>query len=134
MNKDPYIVINVTIVILLMIMFGYCFLFSILNDQGLTVPSSCEGMPEIYCRSRGLTRAFAQMTHLNFKKGIAFNSHAYRLFIFFVVQIFLRVAFTFWYLNPRGKRIVVIDSVFSGLYFLYAFLPLTFIYYWLFEK
>lgn len=120
--------------ILLLVMFSYCLFFQTLDDAGLSIASGCEGKPEIYCRSRGLTRAFAQILHFNFEKARTLNRFAPSLFTFFSVQLLARGIFTVMYSRTRGRRLIVIDSVLSGAYFFYTFFPLTLLYYWWFER
>jgi len=132
--KEPYVAINSILTFILFLIFSYSFFYPVLAGEGLTIASSCEGLPEIYCRSRGMTRAFYQLIHLDLVKAAVFNRFALSLFIFFVIQFFARIVLSIFYQRTRDNRIVVWDSVLSAVYFVYVFSPLTFIYYWVFEK
>ena len=125
--RDPYIQINSILLFVLFGIFFYSFFYLILDDQGMTVPSSCEGMPVMYCKSRGLSRAFAQLMHGHVEKAIALNKHAVSIFTFFVIQFFGRILFSFAYLKKNSGNLIVFDSIFSGIYFVYTFFPLTFL-------
>ena len=132
--KEPYVRINGMLASLMLLIFSYCFFYPELASQGLTIPSSCEGMPELYCRSRGLSRAFYQIMHSNFEKAAALNKYSMSIFIFFMSQFFARLILTTLYIRTKSNRLIVLDSIFSAAYFIYVFFPLTFLYYWLWGK
>jgi hypothetical protein len=125
--RDPYIQINSILLIGLFGIFSYSYFYPLLDDQGMTVSSSCEGMPAMYCKSRGLSRAFAQLVHGNVEKAVALNKHAVSVFTFFGIQFFGRILFSLVHLKMKSSNLIVIDSVFSGIYFVYTFFPLTFL-------
>ncbi len=48
-----------------------------------------------------------------------------RVFLFFLSQLFMRIAFSLYYLKYTGtrKQLIIIDSIGSGLLFLLTFWP-----------
>lgn len=125
--REPYIQINGILTILILCIFLYSYFYPLLANQGMALPSSCEGLPEIVCRSRGLSRAFAQMMHGNVEKAISFNKYAVTVFSFFVTQFFARILFSFRYWKVPSQKLIILDSVFSVIYFSYTFFPFTFL-------
>ena len=133
-SKEPYLLINGVFFLILLCIFSYSFFYPVLLHLGWVVPSSCEGLPEVYCRSRGLTRAFSQIIHFNMDKAIGLNKYAISIFTFFVIQSFTRILFSFLYFKMKSTKLIIADAVLSGAYFLYTFFPLTYLYYWIWEK
>ena len=124
--REPYTQINGILLIVMLSIFGYSFFYPLLAEKEMTLSSSCEGMPEMYCKSRGLSRAFAQILHGNIEKARTLNRYSISVFIFFAVQCFARILFSFLYQKLPSNKLMIFDSVFSGIYFMYTFLPLTF--------
>ena len=125
--REPYIQINCILLILLLSIFAYSFFYPLLAEQEMTVSSSCEEMPERYCKSRGLSRAFAQIMHGNIEKARTLNKYAVSVFSFFALQCFARIVFSLLYQKLQSNKLAFVDSVFSGIYFVYTFFPLTFL-------
>lgn len=125
--REPYIQINCILLIILISIFAYSFFYPLLAEQEMTVSSSCEGMPEMYCKSRGLSRAFAQIIHGNIESARMLNKYSISVFGFFAIQSFARILFSFLYQKLQSNKLIIFDSVISGIYFVYAFLPLTFL-------
>ena len=125
--REPYIQINCILLMVLFSIFGYSYLFPFLAEQDMTVSSSCEGMPEMYCRSRGLSRAFALIMRGNVDKAMALNKYSISVFSFFAVQCLARILFSLRYQKLPGSKLIIFDSVSSGIYFVYTFFPLTFL-------
>ena len=132
--RDSYVAINGALVFVLLLIFSYSFFYPVLASQGLTIHSLCEGLPEIYCRSRGLSRAFYRIMHFNLEKAAVLNKYALKLFIFFMIQFFARIFLSVLYLKTKNSKLIIWDSTLSAIYFIYVFFPLTFLYYWLWER
>lgn len=115
---DSYKKINVIFIVLITFIFFYCFLASYFS---IGITSSCEGMPLIYCKSRGLTRAFSQILRFNFQEAIAFNPYCLKIFLFFLIQLFLRIFINIKVNLQRFKTILFLDIFGSILFFLFCF-------------
>ena len=115
---DSYKKINVIFILLITFIFFYCFLAPYFS---IGIPSSCEGMPLIYCKSRGLTRAFSQIIRFNFQEAIAFNPYSLKIFLFFIIQLFLRIFINIKVNLQRFKTILFLDIFGSILFFLFSF-------------
>ncbi|KQB37575.1 hypothetical protein RC62_2741 [Flavobacterium aquidurense] len=111
-------------IVIIMFIFFYCFIMPFLN---FGFPSSCEGMPLAYCKSRGLTRAFSQILRLNFKEAIAFNSYSIKIFLFFLVQLIARFSINKLLKASNLKKVLTLDIILSTLFFIFSFYNLVFI-------
>lgn len=94
----------------------------------LTVQSSCDGMPLLYCKSRGLSRAFAEIIRFNFSKAIAFNPYSIRIFTFALFQLIIRFISNLWLIEKFDlSKIIAADCIITLFSFLFSFLPLVLI-------
>ena len=119
---DSYKKVNVIFIILITFAFFYCYLVPYLN---LTIQSSCEGLPLLYCKSRGLTRAFSEIIRFNFETAILFNPYSIKIFLFFLIQFFLRFSI-YLILKPLNFNLTLkLDTTFSILFFIYSFYNLV---------
>lgn len=119
---DSYKKINVIFILLITFIFFYCFSVPYFS---IGISSSCKGMPLIYCKSRGLTRAFSQILRFNFKEAIAFNRYILKIFLFFLIQLFLRIFINIKVNLQYFKTILFLDIFGSILFFLFSFYNLT---------
>jgi hypothetical protein len=79
------------------------------------------------CPSCGFSRAFSYFTHLHFYEGKQYNRFAWHVFLFFVLQFWMRLFVTVHYFITRKKlsaAVVKSDVIISISLFLLAFLPL----------
>jgi hypothetical protein len=79
------------------------------------------------CPSCGFSRAFSYFTHLRIDEGKQYNRFAWHVFLFFVLQFFMRLFIIVHYFITRKNlpaAIVKSDALISISLFLLAFLPL----------
>jgi Protein of unknown function (DUF2752) len=110
---------NIIFLLIIMFVFFYALCLPYLP---ITFESSCKGLPSIYCKSEGLTRAFHQVITGNFKNALAYNKYSIRIFFFFVLQFFLRILVLF--LEKKSKNpsnLIMLDVLISILTFIYSF-------------
>ncbi|WP_083195773.1 DUF2752 domain-containing protein [Flavobacterium piscis] len=105
-----------------MFIFFYCFIMPFLN---FGFRSTCEGMPLAYCKSRGLTRAFAQILRLNFSEAIVYNPYSIKIFLFFLIQLFIRLFINKIVRISTFKRIIICDILLSAVLFVFSFYNLV---------
>ena len=117
-KKDSYLKINAIFLMLIVLIFFYCWIYSILN---LTIKSNCEGWPEMYCKSRGLTRAFSAVLHGEFKIAKSYNSEVSWIFSFFLIQFIFRIMILFLNDKFNINKLIVFDIFFSIVLFLATF-------------
>ncbi|WP_374121111.1 DUF2752 domain-containing protein [Flavobacterium sp. LHD-85] len=115
---DSYKKINVIMVFIIMFVFFYCFFLPYLN---FGLQSSCEGLPLVYCKSRGLTRAFSQILRFHFQEAIAYNPFSVKIFGFFLFQLLVRFFINWIISSSLFRRILIFDVSISAISFLFCF-------------
>lgn len=115
---DSYKKINIILIFMIMFIFFYCFFLPYLN---FGLRSSCEGLPLMYCKSRGLTRAFSQILRFHFQEAIIYNPFSLKIFSFFFFQLIARF-FINWIISfSLFKSILIFDVSISVISFLFCF-------------
>lgn len=115
---DSYKKINIIFIIIIMFIFFYCFLIPYFS---FGISSSCEGMPLMYCKSRGLTRAFSQILRLNFQGALELNPCSFKIFLFFLIMLLSRIFINIKVNLKHFKRIVYWDVSSGTILFLFSF-------------
>ncbi len=118
---SSYKKINVIFIVLIMFIFFYC-LFLPLFPYNLR--SSCDDMPLVYCKSRGLTRAFNQIIQFKFDNALILNPYSVKIFLFFFIQLLTRFLINIIISAKNLNLISKIDVLFSILFFLFCFYSL----------
>ncbi|WP_366047128.1 DUF2752 domain-containing protein [Flavobacterium sp.] len=101
-----------------MFVFFYCFFLPYLN---FGLRSSCDGLPLIYCKSRGLTRAFSQILRFHFREAIVYNPFSIKIFSFFLFQLVARFFINCIISFPIFKKVLIFDISLSVISFLFCF-------------
>ena len=122
LQKNELFVKNYKIINLLFAgIFGMVFLYSgIFSAQknNHPIPSACIVKP---CASTGLSRGFSEIVRFNFESAIKYNKNSIPIFIFFLIQLFLRLFLTKILNKKNGKTILFSDLAFSILLYIYCF-------------
>lgn len=119
---DSYKKINIILIVIIMFVFFYCFFLPYLN---FGLRSSCEGLPLVYCKSRGLTRAFSQILRFHFQEAIAYNPFSIKIFSFFLLQLIARVFVNCIVSFSNLKLVLNFDVSISIATFLFCFYNLV---------
>ena len=122
---DSYKKINLLFIILILSIFFYCFFLPYLN---FGLHSSCEGFPLMYCKSRGLTRAFSQILRMNFQHAIIYNPFRLKIFSFFFFQLLSRFFINCIISFSVFKRVLIFDVLVGVISFFFCFYNLIFPY------
>ena len=120
----PYHTLNLALGLVVLAVFLYTALF-VPGQARVFIPcvhSQITGEP---CPSCGLTRAFSLMVQGEFNAAREMNPAAIPVFLFFVLQLFLRAGTSLILYTKRikAKPLAIADACLSGLLFLYAILP-----------
>jgi hypothetical protein len=122
--KEPYIIINIFFAGVILLIFAYSGFFSPEKDN---YPVTCihemvTGKP---CVSCGLSHSFSLIVRGRIEEAFQWNRYGMRIFLFFVAQLVLRVAFSVFYLkySETRRQLIVVDCIGSGIVFLVAFWP-----------
>ncbi len=121
---ESYKKINIIFALLIMFIFFYSYFSPYISFR---LSSSCDGLPQTYCKSRGLTRAFSQILRLNFEKAILFNVYSIKVFLFFLIQLIVRFFLNVIVKLSNFKLLIFSDAIFSLLFFLFSFYDLVLI-------
>jgi hypothetical protein len=125
MFKAPsYVIISLVFFILIGVGFAYSYFFYP-NDH----PINC--VVKAYtghdCPACGFSRAFSNYTHFQFTEGKNYNPLSWNVFLFFLVQFFMRAFVVIYFFSTRklfNTMLIKIDTVISISFFLLAFLPI----------
>ncbi|XDZ54607.1 DUF2752 domain-containing protein [Flavobacterium tructae] len=115
---DSYKKINVILIVIIMFVFFYCFFLPYLN---FGLRSSCEGLPLMYCKSRGLTRAFSEILRFHFREAIIYNQFSIKIFGFFLFQLTARFFINGIISFSIFKIVLLFDISVSVISFLFCF-------------
>lgn len=121
---NSYKKINVIFIAIIMVIFLYCFMLPFFN---FGFHSLCEGMPLVYCKSRGLTRAFSQLLRLNFAEAIVYNPYSINIFLFFLTELIARFCINLIVTASNFKKVLTFDILMSTLFFIFSFYNLVLI-------
>jgi hypothetical protein len=124
LRGEPYLMINMFFAGVILLILAYSGIFSPSKDN---YPVIClhEKLTGEPCFSCGLSHSFSLIVRGRIDEAYQWNPYGMRVFIFFVSQLILRVAFSIFYLrytNTR-KQLIIADCIGSGVIFLISFWP-----------
>jgi hypothetical protein len=123
-RNEPYLIINIFFAGVILLIIAYSGIFS--PDQN-NFPIVClhEKITGEPCFSCGLSHSFSLIVRGRTDEAYMWNIYGMRVFLFFISQLILRVAFSLYYLKYINTRnqLIVIDCIGSGLIFLITFWP-----------
>ena len=126
-TNDPYIIINIFFAGAIVLIFAYSGIFS---PEENNYPLMClhEKFTGEPCFSCGLSHSFSLIVRGRITEAYQWNQYGMRVFLFFALQLILRVAFSVYYLRfvSVRRQLIIMDSVGSGVIFLIAFRPFIF--------
>ena len=122
-NKDSFYIINLTLTIIIGVVFCYSYFFYP-NNQPITCFYKLK--TGLNCNSCGFSRAFSAYLHLEFKNGIAYNPKSWYCFLFILSQFVLRITYIILpiYHVSISKPYIAIETTLTILFFLLSFGPL----------
>jgi hypothetical protein len=124
LRNDPYLVFNIFFagVILLIIVYSGIFSPDKNNYPVVCIHEKITGEP---CFSCGLSHSFSLIVRGRILEAYQWNIYGMRVFLFFISQLILRIAFSLYYLKYTTfrKELIIVDSVGSGVLFLITFWP-----------
>jgi hypothetical protein len=124
LRNEPYIIINICFAGLILLIIAYSGIYSAEKDN---YPVVClhEKLTGEPCLSCGLSHSFSLIIRGKLNEAIQWNQYGIRVFLFFILQLIMRVVFTIFYLKFTGtrKQLIIIDCIGSGLIFLITFWP-----------
>ena len=123
-RNEPYLTINSILAGVIILIFIYSGFFSPLKDN---YPLVCvhEKMTGEPCASCGLSHSFSLIVRGKISEAYDWNIYGLRVFLFFALQLVMRVVFSIFYQKYADTRmqLVVYDITSSVILFLMCFLP-----------
>jgi len=120
--KEPYFTINIVLTGVIMLVMIYSIVFSPDKDD---YPVTCihEKLTGEPCVSCGLSHSFSLILRGRFDEAYQWNVYGMRVFLFFALQLIMRIAFSLFYVKFTGtrKQLIIMDIIGSILLFLLAF-------------
>lgn len=123
-SSRPYFSINIIFAGVILLIMGYSFFYSP-DEENYPVPCVHELMTGEPCPSCGLSHAFSLIVRGRVDEALQWNSQSMRVFLFFVLQLVMRIALgTRTLVTDRGLRqIAITDAAVSSAMALVAFFP-----------
>jgi hypothetical protein len=117
-NEDHYLIINLIFAGIILVVLIYSGIFS---ASGIPHPIKSQSLGPVV--STGLSRAFSEIVRLNFNKALEFNPYSIHIFLFFFIQLLLRIFISFLLLSTSisKKLLLFTDILTSVLLFLLSF-------------
>lgn len=122
----PYQIVNGLIASAILIIFIYSAIFSPIKSD-YPVKSAHTALTGESSESTGLSRGFSSVIRFQFDRAREYNPHSVKLFLFFGIQLAMRIFLMLNYsalIEKIGiQESVIIDSIISGVLFLLFFEP-----------
>lgn len=121
----PYQIINGILAGFVILILLYSAIFSP-DRNNYPIHSSETLISGNYSMSTGLSRGFSSIMRLRFNEAYAYNPFSIRIFMFFLIQLLLRIFFLFYSRNSAYSEIryiVIPDIAISTILFIVFFEP-----------
>lgn len=121
-RNKPYIILNLSFIGLILLIFFYSAIFSAKKDNH-PIPSYYEELAGKESPTSGLSRSFSEIIRLNIKEAKEWNKNGLLIFLFFLIQLFMRIATSILILKKSIdiKTLILADSITSVLLFTFCF-------------
>jgi len=121
---DVYCLINLIFIGVILLIFLYSIVFSA-DKSNYPVPSAYTKITGKESISNGLSRSFSEMIRFDIKKAREYNIYGPRIFLFFLLQLLLRIFFTAVVLNfsLTRKPVILIDICLTFILYSFSFFP-----------
>lgn len=123
-RNDHYLLINLIFAGVILLVFAYSGFFSPVKDN---YPVACihEKITGEPCISCGLSHSFSLILRGRISEAFEWNVYGFRIFLFFALQLVMRIAFSIFYVKNSGtrKQLIIYDITASTVLFLVSFMP-----------
>jgi len=129
----PYVVINIALSAIIILILGYCLIFSP-DTNDYPVPCIHEKITGEKCSSCGLSHSLSLILRGRAEEAYQWNNNGMRVFLFLIAQLLMRISFSrSWNLNPGSRiQLILFDVTGSLVLFLITFMPfILYIFRWL---
>lgn len=122
--KEPYLIVNFFLAGAILLILLYFLIFS--PDRN-TYPVVCihEKITGEPCVSCGLSHSISLIMRGRLNEAYTWNQYGMRVFLFFALQLIMRIVFSGYYVKYPGTRreLIVYDATGSTLILFLTFLP-----------
>ena len=122
--RTSYRLINLIFAGIILAIIAYSFIFG--ERISYPVPSGSQLLTGEVSPSSGLSRSFTAIVHFRFSEARALNPYGLRIFLFFFIQLFMRLG-GYLIADKTGKQstlLIIVDASLSIILFLLCFWPL----------
>jgi hypothetical protein len=123
-RREPYLLINLIFTGVILLVFAYSGFFSPDKDNYpvVCIHEKLTGEP---CASCGLSHSFSLILRGRISEAYDWNIYGIRIFLFFALQLVMRIVFSMFYLKypDTHKQLITYDIASSIIIFLICFLP-----------
>jgi Protein of unknown function (DUF2752) len=123
-RSEPYLLINLIFTGVILLVFAYSGFFSPDKDNYpvVCIHEKLTGEP---CASCGLSHSFSLILRGRISEAYKWNIYGLRVFLFFALQLVMRIVFSIFYLKypDTRKQLITYDIASSIIIFLICFLP-----------
>jgi hypothetical protein len=120
--KEPYLTINIVLTGVIILVMIYSVVFSPDKDD---YPVTCihEKLTGEPCVSCGLSHSFSLILRGRIDEAYQWNIYGMRVFLFFALQLLMRITFSLFYFMfaDTRKQLIIMDIIGSIVLFLFAF-------------
>ena len=124
LSREPYLLINI---ILTGVILGILIYSGIFSPEKDSYPVVCfhEKLTGEPCASCGMSHSFSLILRGRISEASQANVYGMRLFLFFILQLVMRVAFSIFYIKNGkiGSQLITYDATGSVIMFLITFYP-----------
>jgi hypothetical protein len=120
--REPYYIINTCFAGIIMLIFIYSGIFSA-EKNNHPIQSNCAQIKDHPCKSEGLSRSFSEIVRFRFESATSYNQYSLKIFLFFFLQLFLRIIISLvvYYQLIKQNKLIILDSIISAGLYLYCF-------------
>lgn len=119
--NDSYLLINLIFAGIILAVLAYSLIFG--GEKAHPVPSASEFITGENTISTGLSRSFSAIVRFDFTKARIYNPYGISIFLFFLIQFFMRIGGSLLSTNPHRQTVIRLDIIISILLFLFLFRP-----------
>jgi hypothetical protein len=125
--KEPYHILNICFAGIIILIFIYSGIFSV-EKNNHPIKSACATVEGHPCKSEGLSRSFSEIVRFRFESAKSYNKYGIQIFLFFLIQLFLRFTASFILYKKTIKQnvLIVFDSLISVSLYIYCFWGIVF--------
>ncbi len=120
--KKPYIIVNIVLAGVIVLIMIYSAIFSPDEDKYpiVCIHEKITGKP---CVSCGLSHSFSLILRGRLNEAYQWNVYGMRVFLFFFLQLIMRIVFSFFYIKfiDTRKQLIRMDILGSMLLFIFSF-------------